>query len=49
MMVWVVSVDVTGKEVRKPDPSGIMATSFDVISKSIMVLVGELILNEMLV
>src|SRR5437764_15336966 len=49
MMVWVVSVGVTGKLVRYPEPSGIIATSFDVISKSIIVLVGELILKEMLV
>src|SRR5690349_359346 len=48
-MVTVVSVGVTANIVRYPEPSGAMATSFEVISKSIIVFVGELILNEMLV
>jgi hypothetical protein len=49
MSVCVVSVDVTGKDVRNPDPSWAVTASSDEISNRSMVLRGELILKEMLV
>src|SRR4051812_47708848 len=49
MMVTVVSVGVTENGARNPEPSMAITTSFEAISKSIDVFVGELILNEMLV